>query len=39
MDATSFDECALKGRDQVIDERNEPQRKHLSYDLRDAVTQ
>jgi hypothetical protein len=37
MDVASFDESALAGRDEVIDERREAQRKHFSYDLRDAV--
>jgi hypothetical protein len=37
IDAASFDEGALAGRDEVVDERREAQRKHFSYDLRDAV--
>jgi hypothetical protein len=37
MDVVSFDESALAGRDEVIDERREAQRKHLSYDLCDVV--
>jgi hypothetical protein len=37
VDTALFDEGALAGRDEVINERREAHRKHFSYDLRDAV--